>query len=462
MSFLHYLAMNKLFFTLLLLALTAYAQQERVAIIQTMDNNDSIGFNDLAYLTDKLRETAVNVLPKEQYGVMTTESIIAFLGSQEKAVKACNESSCLAELGRMVSADYVAQGRIGRFGRDLTIKVELYSVKSGSLIGSFTGHSKDIYSFLTLIDEKATDLFKKMLNTSGVKEPVPPSLPQSALVAELPKPMSVAQALSSTNLPKGCSEDFTNLLGKDGFDMAKFMKELPQDVAKVKLQLKSPFGKPKDSDKTNSGLTVGCVKDLPESPAEVTSLLKDIGLKMGLDLAVAQDVPSKESGVSNTDTIQELIKDFGPRLEKNKVKIQKASFPLSNSDKIALYEKNKKDALAYAGLNVLPGFGVGSYMQGDILGGVTLSVYGVMGLSCLYLFGVDSQKWKDGIDIIIYGSIVGHYVFGAMLPFFYKYQYNKALKEALNIDNEISFSIDPLIVPRDGTPAVGLAFNVRY
>jgi len=98
--------MNKLFFTLLLLALTAYAQmQERVAIIQTLDNNDSIKFNDLAYLTDKLRETAVNVLPKDRYGVMTTESIIAFLGSQERAVKACNESSCLAELGRMVSAE---------------------------------------------------------------------------------------------------------------------------------------------------------------------------------------------------------------------------------------------------------------------------------------------------------------------------------------------------------------------
>jgi len=150
--------------------------QERVAIIQTLDNNDSIGVNDLAYLTDKLRETAVNVLPKEQYGVMTTESIIAFLGSQERAAKVCNESSCLAELGRKVSADYVAQGRIGRFGKDLTIKVELYSVKSGSLIGSFTGHSKDIYGFLTLIDEKAPDLFKRLLNAPSSSSAPPPAV----------------------------------------------------------------------------------------------------------------------------------------------------------------------------------------------------------------------------------------------------------------------------------------------
>jgi len=41
-------------------------------------------------------------------------------------------------------------------------------------------------------------------------------------------------------------------------------------------------------------------------------------------------------------------------------------------------------------------------------------------------------------------------------------KYNKTLREALNINDEISFSIDPLIIPRDGTPALGLAFNVRY
>jgi len=131
--------------------------------------------------------------------------------------------------------------------------------------------------------------------------PLPVSKPATVLVpwptpvAALPKP-SVAQALSSTNLPKSCTEDFTSLLEKDGFDMAKFAKELPPAVAKTKLQLKSPFGKPKDSDKTDVGLTVGCIKALPESPAEITSLLKDISLKSGLDLAV----DAAESFVDNS------------------------------------------------------------------------------------------------------------------------------------------------------------------
>jgi len=158
--------MNKQFLILLLLAIAAYGQQQRVAIINTVDDRDSIGTSDLTYLTDRLRETAVNIL-QPRYGVMTTESIVAFLGSQEQAAKECKAASCLAELGRKVNADYVAQARVGRFGKDLAIKTELYNSKSGNLIGSFTGNSKDIYGLLALIDEKAPALFKKMPGLSG-------------------------------------------------------------------------------------------------------------------------------------------------------------------------------------------------------------------------------------------------------------------------------------------------------
>jgi len=201
--------MNKLFFTLLLLALTAYAQQERIAIINTLDDYDSISIADLTYLTDRLRETAVNVLPAERFGVMTTESIVAFLGSMENTVRVCKESSCLAELGRMVSADYVAQGRIGRFGENLTIKVELYNVKTGNLMGSFTGNFKDIYSALALIDEKSQDLFKKML-----VEPKP-------IVVEKPEVAKIepAPAKPEAEVPKVKEPMKTSFLVAIGLDL---------------------------------------------------------------------------------------------------------------------------------------------------------------------------------------------------------------------------------------------------
>jgi len=178
--------MNKQVLILLLFALAAYGQQqERIAIIQTVDDRDSIGFSELAHLTDRLRETAVNVLPKQRYGVMTTESIVAFLGSQENATKICKEASCLAELGRKVNADYVAQARIGRFGGNLTIKTELYNVKSGNLVGSFTGNSKDIFGLLALIDEKASDLFRKMQRAPRDSKDSPVAVLEKAVDYEL-------------------------------------------------------------------------------------------------------------------------------------------------------------------------------------------------------------------------------------------------------------------------------------
>jgi hypothetical protein len=114
-----------------------------------------------------------------------------------------------------------------------------------------------------------------------VEEPAAP-----APVAEQPQPVvSLAQALKGS-LPSGCVEDFVSLLDGEGFSMGKFVKDLPPAVAKVKVQMKSPFGKPKDDDKTSVGLSVGCIKSLPESPAEIQGLLKDIALKAGLDFVV--------------------------------------------------------------------------------------------------------------------------------------------------------------------------------
>jgi len=167
------------------LAITAYGQmQQRVAVINTLDDGEPpIKHLELSYLTDKLRETAIGILPKSRYGVMTTESIVAFLGSEERAVKICREASCLAELGRKVSADYVAQARIGRFGNDLTIKTELYETKSGNLIGSFAGYSKDIYGLLALIEEKAPNLFKQMPTVSSSSITAPPAVPPAVAFA---------------------------------------------------------------------------------------------------------------------------------------------------------------------------------------------------------------------------------------------------------------------------------------
>ncbi|MCL2282607.1 MAG: PorT family protein [Fibromonadales bacterium] len=162
--------MPKIFIAILLLALAAYGQQKRLAIINTVDDEEpSLKISELNHLTDRLREIANQTLRGKNFAVMTQESIVAFLGSQEEAAKKCKESSCLAQLGREVNADYVGQGRIGRFGSDYTIKVELYESGKGILVSSFTGNSNDIYGLLEILNEKAPTLFEDIAPPANSK-----------------------------------------------------------------------------------------------------------------------------------------------------------------------------------------------------------------------------------------------------------------------------------------------------
>ncbi|MCL2284064.1 MAG: PorT family protein [Fibromonadales bacterium] len=160
---------TKIHFFLLFLIFVAYGQQQRrIAIIGTVDDEEPpLKVSELTQLTNRLRGIATEVLPQKGYAVMTQQSIVAFLGSEEEAIKKCKESSCLAQLGREVNADYVGQGRIGRLGDDYAINFELYDSKSGSLVSSFDGYSKDIYGLLAIVNEKASAMFGKIPGGSG-------------------------------------------------------------------------------------------------------------------------------------------------------------------------------------------------------------------------------------------------------------------------------------------------------
>jgi hypothetical protein len=169
--------LRKILCIALFLAFAAYGQQqERIAVMHTVDDLDSIGVTDLGYLTDKLRDIASKILPKNRYGIMTQQSIVDRLGSQERAEMECRAATCLADLGRKISADYISQGRIGRFSGKLTIKVELYSVGNSNLLGAITGDSKDLDGLLAILEAKAPKLFEDMLEVSPAasEKPAPP------------------------------------------------------------------------------------------------------------------------------------------------------------------------------------------------------------------------------------------------------------------------------------------------
>ena len=175
----------------------------------------------------------------------------------------------------------------------------------------------------------------------------------------------------------------------------------------------------------------------------------------------AQDEQTSPQGVNMEQRakIQRLINNG---LAENKEEIQKEALYLSYIDKAALYDENKmKAAFGWAALDFFPGFGLGSYIQGDITFGVTQSALDIVGWWSFMVgartFEIDDRLVTVASCIILGSSRVMSWIF----PFVYQKKYNKALDAALN-GNSFSYSIDPLIVPKDGAPAVGLAFNLRY
>jgi outer membrane protein OmpA-like peptidoglycan-associated protein len=94
----------------------------------------------------------------------------------------------------------------------------------------------------------------------------------TAIVASFTFSITFAAALSSK-----CKEEITSLSRKNSFDAREFMQELPPEVSKAKQQAKG--SRQKDNEKTSIGLSVGCLKTLPELSSEIKSVLKDLGIE---------------------------------------------------------------------------------------------------------------------------------------------------------------------------------------
>jgi len=308
--------------------------------------------------------------------------------------------------------------------------------------------------------------------------------------------------------------------------MQAFINNLLPAVAKAKLQAKAPFGKPKDSDIMDLGMTFGCLKDLPESPSEIASLLKDVSLKAASGAVASQlqsqntqqgfavqlqatqyqqqqaqpqyarqqYVPPQEQQQIQPQNMQPQVVQYvylpqpypqyppnqqrkyqvqrliDDGIEKNKKDIQMESAYLSPNEIEDLYERNKKkNAAGMAILGGTIGLGISGYIQGNIVMGVVQSLLDVLGSTLLIVapeICYDGKVHYDCLEghiavVAGYAFLIASRITGPVSTIVYQNNYNKTLEDALN-GYGLSYSIDPLIIPKDGTPAVGLAFNLRY
>ena len=146
-------------FTLLLLPVVSLAKY--VAVLETISDKELLTLQERQYLTDILRGQAVRALPAEQnWTIMTRENINVML-PPGKSIEDC-EGSCLAETGKNIAADFVAQARITKFGNSLAISAELYETAGNKLVSSFAGRGESVDDLEKIIKEQATPFFKKI------------------------------------------------------------------------------------------------------------------------------------------------------------------------------------------------------------------------------------------------------------------------------------------------------------
>ena len=176
-------ALTRLSIVLAVSVLPAWATH--VAVLETTAAKGVITLEEKQYLTDVLRSEAVKALPAEQnYTIMTRENINMML-PPGKAIEDC-EGSCLVETGKNISADYIAQGHVGRFANNLTITVELYETAGNKLMGSFSSKAPAIETLEIEIRQKSQELFSRIVASTYGKLDIQPVLADKVgLEAEL-------------------------------------------------------------------------------------------------------------------------------------------------------------------------------------------------------------------------------------------------------------------------------------
>jgi hypothetical protein len=152
--------------SLILLLLSAFAHSSAVlAVLEIIPSEveEELTINELRLLSDELRRQAVNILPANEFNVLTRDGIIALIPADEKEAE-CLSESCAVDIGRAIGAEYISSGRIAKFAGKLSLTIELYETMGGRLLGSFLTYGTSIEGLMETIKAESPAMFEKVKN----------------------------------------------------------------------------------------------------------------------------------------------------------------------------------------------------------------------------------------------------------------------------------------------------------
>jgi hypothetical protein len=158
-------------------------------------------------------------------------------------------------------------------------------------------------------------------------------------------------------------------------------------------------------------------------------------------------------------------------LDKNYELIAEKASLLSPAEKLFLLDVHEKSMGIPFAVNFLAGFGIGSYMQGDNIGGTVqlsgqlLGLAGILAAAFMTEYDEDGYYEKmtdEGTVVAITGTALFYIarLYGCISPFVYGTVYNKKLKNALQYYS-VSYNIVPSI-DENGNGEIMAMLSIKF
>jgi hypothetical protein len=147
-------------------------------------------------------------------------------------------------------------------------------------------------------------------------------------------------------------------------------------------------------------------------------------------------------------------------LDENYEAIEEKSLLLTPVEKLSLYDACKKSAGIPLALNIITGLGIGSFIQGDTIGGAIQLSAMAAGAASLFLAFVPGPHVEIALITSITSSALSG-LCGCVAPFVFKHAYNRRLKTALRYDNSVTYQIMPSI-DENGNAGVSSIVSFKF
>ncbi len=182
-----------------------------------------------------------------------------------------------------------------------------------------------------------------------------------------------------------------------------------------------------------------------------------IGVLAGLlamNVFAQTELAEKSSSEKVDPYVVDLAISQGFRTKVGQEKVYELSQGLSVEQRNYLYDENKKNGILPFALNFLVGWGIGSYVQGDIKGGNTQLMLNVSGLG---LYGAGLALICSGNQSLGYTGLglwggaalldVTSAIIGYIRPWTFAHSYNRNLRHCLRVDETATSALLPEFSP---------------